>query len=68
MGKWRVFVTVDASVVLEVEADTEEQAKEAAMDEVGSPCLCHHCSYKIELGDPMEAIEAIKIDDEEGGM
>jgi hypothetical protein len=56
--KWHVCVLYDASVTVEVEADTEEEAKEKAMDQAGGISLCHQCSDEIELGDALEAKDA----------
>lgn len=62
MKKWRVSILHDACTSVEVEAETEEEAKAKAMDEAESVCLCWSCSKKIEIGDPMEAVNAAEID------
>jgi len=57
MPKWNVCVTYDASVVVEVEAATEEEAKTKAIEDA-HVSLCHHCAHEITIGDPIEAVEA----------
>ncbi|MGZ3235773.1 MAG: hypothetical protein ACXU8A_00185 [Burkholderiaceae bacterium] len=52
--KYRVSMTVDATLTVEVEAENEEQAKELAWDIAEAPCLCHHCSDQVDVGDLME--------------
>lgn len=64
MKKWIVLVTYDASRSFEVDADTEDEAKEKAISESGVVCLCHHCSHQIDVGDPIDAVEAIEISSE----
>lgn len=60
MSTWFVTVTFDASKTVEVEAETADEAKDKAMEhpEIGSVCLCHQCSREVELGDPIEAVDA----------
>lgn len=62
MPTYTVTVSVDACVNVDVEADDEAQAKEKAMETVGRPHLCHQCARELQLGDPMEAIEAVEKD------
>ena len=64
MSKYRVLVTLDASTSVVVEADSEEQAKELAMEEATGCSLCYHCSRQVSLGDPLDAIEVLPADDE----
>lgn len=64
MGRWRVLVTIDATVSLVVEAETEDEAKELAMDDA-QVTLCHQCAGTLIVNDPMEAVEALEITDEE---
>jgi len=61
MKKYVVTITVDASVWVEVEADSEEQAKELGMQKAVNPCLCHQCSSEVFVGDLIEAVEASEI-------
>lgn len=53
-----VCISVDASITIEVDAENEEQAKELAMERVYVPGLCHQCAHQIEIGEPIEALEA----------
>lgn len=53
--KYMVCVLIDASKTIEVEAESPEEAKEKAMNEIGVPSICHQCSREVELGDPIEA-------------
>lgn len=55
--KYSVTVIFDASVSVEVEAESADQAIELAMEhERMCPGLCHQCADEIELGDAMRAI------------
>lgn len=60
MKKKKYFVTfaLDASFTVNVEATSEEEAKELALEEALPPTLCHHCSRKLSIGDIGEVIEA----------
>jgi hypothetical protein len=58
MAKWTVLVTYDASRTFEVDAESEEAAKEKAMEMAGLASVCHQCSNEIEVGDAIEAVEA----------
>jgi hypothetical protein len=51
MAKWNVWVPYHCTVKVEVEAETEEEAREKGELEVW-PCLCHHCADDIEMGEP----------------
>ena len=51
MKKWGVTVLIDASTFIEVEAETEAEAIEKALEEAYVPSICHHCSHELELGD-----------------
>lgn len=62
MAKWNVTVLVDASVNVEVEADTEEEAKDKALQKAPTPNICHQCSDELEVGEPFEAAYAYKED------
>lgn len=61
MKRYSVIITVDASVVVVVEAENEDQAKELAMEQANRPRVCNRCSGEVEIGDLMEAIEATDI-------
>lgn len=50
MPKYRVTYPVFASVDVDVEAHTEDQAMEIA-DARATASLCHQCAGEIELGD-----------------
>lgn len=62
--RYRVVVTIDAPVSIEVEAENVDDALDRAIEEVGTPALCTHCADKIELNDPIQAVEATLIEDE----
>lgn len=65
--KWSVIVTYDASRRIVVEAENEEQAKEAAMNQAPLVCLCHQCARELDVGDALEPIEAIETSDDDNG-
>lgn len=47
-----VVAQIAASMALDIEADSPEEALEKGYDEVGMPSICHQCSDKIEIGEP----------------
>lgn len=51
--KWHVCMVVDASFVYDVEADSEEEAKEIAMQEAHRPGAAD-----LDIGEILEACEA----------
>lgn len=51
MTKYKVTLVVDASVTVEVEADSEEEARDKAEKIVEHPCLCHYCAGQLDVGD-----------------
>jgi hypothetical protein len=68
MPKYRVYLQTVASTTIEVEADDEDAAIDAAYDQ-GTPTLCAYCSgynqsHNLDLGDfepvddqPVELVE-----------
>jgi hypothetical protein len=48
MKKYRVRIPYFCTVLVEVEAENEEEAKDAAVSEV-YPSLCHECSNTVEM-------------------
>lgn len=62
MSTYSVVISVDASIVVKVEADSEAEAKEKAFEQSSSPRLCHRCSHDLQLGDPIEALEATLLE------
>ena len=61
MKTYSVVLTVDASIVVKVEADSEEEAKDLASDIAEAPSICHHCSRKVQFGDVLETVEVIEV-------
>jgi len=61
MPKYSVLISVDASITVEVEAPDEETAKELAFNTAECPSVCHYCSKYIQVGEPLEALEASEI-------
>jgi len=59
--KWSVTVLVDASVTVEVEAETAEEARELALGKAETPGLCHYCSNSLDVGDPYRAMDPQEI-------
>ena len=59
--KYQVILTIDASIDIEVEADSEEEAEQLAYEKAKRPCLCHQCSREVQLGDIMDAVEVTEI-------
>ena len=58
MEKWHVCVTFDASYVYEVEAETKQEALDLGLQAARTPNLCNQCSRHLDLGDPLEAVDA----------
>lgn len=64
MTKYRVIMTTGASTVIDVEAESEDEAENAAFNEV--PYICAQCSgfgreAGIELGDwETEVVEKVE--------
>ncbi|AZF09522.1 hypothetical protein C4J93_1308 [Pseudomonas sp. R2-37-08W] len=61
MKTYSVLLTVDASIVVKVEAESEEEAKELAADIAEVPSICHHCSRNVQIGEILEAVEATEV-------
>ena len=61
MKKWSVILSVDATIHVTVEAETAEEAKDKALDVAGSPRLCHQCAKDMDVGDVIDALEAIEV-------
>ncbi len=61
MKKWGVTLIVDASIHIEVEAENAEEAKDKALSTAGSPGLCYQCSRELDVGDVIDAVEAVEI-------
>lgn len=53
--KWRVNVLYFASQVVEVDADSKEEAQEKAIER-GGVVLCHHCADELDIGDSYDAV------------
>jgi hypothetical protein len=62
MAKWNVWVPYHCTVRVQVEADTEEQARELGELEA-YPYLCHQCADDIEMGEanPDFESEAVQV-------
>jgi len=63
MPKYLVAFQVYATTWVEVEADSEEEAKEKAEQEINEPTLCHQCADEVEIdgvGDVVGIQEASK--------
>lgn len=62
--KYTVALTSGATTVIDVEADTPEEAREKACEEayVG---LCHQCAHDVTVGDEWEPVE---VTDDSGNV
>lgn len=49
LKKYSVAIKVNATMYVEVEADSEEEAREKAWSEAYEPSLCHQCSDEMEI-------------------
>lgn len=65
MKKWNVWLTVGASVLVEVLAETEEQAKKIALDTADYSGLCWQCANELEVGDITGVSEVELVYDDE---
>ena len=59
MSKYYVTFEGYAGTTVEVDADSEEQAREEACKLVG-PSLCHQCASELDLGDIGEITDVSK--------
>lgn len=50
MPKYSVSFNVYATTYVEVDADSEEDARDKAKDIVEEPCLCFQCANDLEIG------------------
>ena len=68
MSKYRVYLQTIASTAIDVEADSKEEAVEAALNE-DMPTLCVHCAgwgkedKNLELGDVWDTSPNLSLDD-----
>jgi hypothetical protein len=51
----------NASIVVKVEANSGEEAKEIAMEFAEAPSICHHCTQRVELADLLQAVESTEV-------
>lgn len=61
MKKYRVVLTVDATIFVEVDAENEAQAKELGLAKASMPHICHQCSRNVSIGDVLDAVDAEEI-------
>jgi hypothetical protein len=55
--KYFVTFEVYASTVIEVEANSENEARDIANEKCYCPTLCHQCSNDIEVSDIGEIVD-----------
>lgn len=62
MKKYRIFVPVGATAIIEVEAENEEKA----LEKMYAPSVCHQCCHEVEVGElyDEEEAEIYEVDDE----
>ena len=64
MKKWTVYLSLNATKVVEdIEAETQEEAIEKAIDRDGYARLCRQCSSEIELGEVIPEESSAEEDD-----
>lgn len=56
MKKWRVCIAYQAVQVIEIRAETEDQAKIEALL-TADASLCWECRQELELSEPLEVID-----------
>lgn len=61
MGTWAVTMRVDATVTFEVDADTEDEARDKAISSVPHPRLCHQCGKELDVGDILDIVDAVEM-------
>lgn len=63
MPKYAVTLVVDATKTVIVEAASEKEAQEYALEEAEDPCLCHHCSEQVDVGEfTGEIADVVELD------
>jgi len=60
--KYLVHFKLYASTMVEVEAESEEQAREKAEENFEPVCLCHQCANDVEISDVGEIVEVTNLD------
>lgn len=58
--KYRVLISVDATVSVVVDANSEAEAKEKAMEVADRPSICHQCSDQVEIGDLIDVLDVVE--------
>jgi len=59
MDNYKVFIPIGATAMIDVEADSKEEAIRKAIEEIGNPSICHQCSNEIEIGEFYDEDKAI---------
>ena len=52
--RYGVTLIVDASVYVEVDADSEERALKLALDMEHDLSMCHRCAERVEIADILD--------------
>jgi len=52
--RYGITLIVDASIYVEVEAESKEDALKKAMDMEHDTSQCHHCADKVEVADVLD--------------
>jgi hypothetical protein len=63
MKKWSVVFSVGASVAVDVEAETKEEAEQLAWETVSAPSLCYHCAGVLDVGEPYEIADIMEVEE-----
>jgi len=59
--KYDVTLRVTASVIIQVEADNEDEARSIIEDEMPIPFLCNHCADNFDMSDEGVIIGVTKL-------
>ncbi len=51
MRKYNVFIPLYATIMVEVEANSKDEAINSAYDKTSLPMLCHECSRQLDIND-----------------
>jgi hypothetical protein len=63
LRKYAVHMDVGASIVIEVDASSADEAIDRAWTEAHLPSLCHHCSRHLDLHDFTGIVDAEELEE-----
>jgi hypothetical protein len=65
MKRFSVMFEVFSSTIVEVDAETPEEAREKASEQVSVPCLCWQCAKELDANEIGEVLEVLEVETSE---